>query len=56
MPKKKGKTNQVRLDPETIAFLEKVSEGDPLRPTLKQLIGKLVRTHGHTLYPDNRPG
>lgn len=56
MAKKKGKSNQVRIDRETLAVLEKASQSDPIQPTIGQLIRKLVKQHGHTLYPDNRPG
>lgn len=60
MAKKKRKSIpdsiQVRIDSETYEKLSAASQANEYRPTIGQLIAKLVRSYGHTLTSDNRPG
>lgn len=54
MAKRKGKTVTVRINADTYQFLKKISESDPIRPRISQLIAKLVKTQGYTLDWDQR--
>lgn len=49
MPKKKNVKTSVRLDPDVEETLRQIADSDPLKPSLSQLVNKLVRIYGHRL-------